>query len=200
MNYTGGVDEVGRGPLAGPVVAAVVILRADSPIEGIRDSKKLSASRREELAVAIREQAVQWALGMASAEEIDSINILQASLLAMRRAVAQLDVLPDVLRIDGNRSPYRPGEYAGEIELLVGGDGLCPAIGAASILAKVARDAMMDDLHAAFPVYGFDSHRGYPTPAHRQALREYGTTPAHRRSFRPVREVLAAKRFAGGSL
>jgi ribonuclease HII len=163
----------------------------------VRDSKKLSAARREALAVAIREQAAHWALGMASVEEIDTLNILNASLLAMRRAVARLDTLPDILRVDGNRSPFAPGEYSGKLELLIGGDDICPAIGAASILAKVARDALMDDLHTAFPEYGFDRHRGYPTVAHREALRAHGASPAHRRSFRPVSEVLAADSVAG---
>ena len=193
MTLIGGVDEVGRGPLAGPVVTAAVVLRSDQRLEGVRDSKKLSARRREELAVDIRENACAWSLGLASVAEIDSLNILGATMLAMRRAVEGLDIVPELLRIDGNRSPDLSGIYSGPLETLVGGDDLCLAIGAASILAKVARDSMMDELHKEYPEYGFDRHRGYPTAKHRQALIEHGPIPEHRLSFRPVRE--AARNF-----
>ncbi len=181
-----GVDEAGRGPLAGPVVAAAVILDPARPIAGLNDSKKLSARRREALAKEIRSKALAWAVGAASVEEIDRINILQASLLAMQRAVA---ALPDGhglasgrVMVDGNRCPKLP--YP--VEAVVGGDGRIAAIAAASILAKTVRDAGMVELHAAYPQYGFDRHMGYPTAQHLQALREHGATPEHRRSFAPV--------------
>ncbi len=181
-----GVDEAGRGPLAGPVVAAAVILDPRRPIAGLNDSKKLSARRREALAAEIRGQALAWAVAAASVEEIDRINILQASLLAMQRAVA---ALPDghglasgLVMIDGNRCPQLP--YP--VEAVVGGDGRIAAIAAASILAKTVRDAGMVELHAAYPQYGFDRHMGYPTAQHLAALREHGASPEHRRSFAPV--------------
>jgi len=193
LTLIGGVDEAGRGPLAGPVVAAAVVLRSDQAIAGVRDSKKLSARRREELAVAIRESACGWSIGLATVAEIDTLNILGATMLAMQRAVAGLETAPELLRIDGNRSPDLDRIYAGKVQTLVGGDDICLAIGAASILAKVARDSMMDDLHAAHPAYGFDRHRGYPTAQHRKALMELGPTCEHRISFRPVRD--AARHF-----
>lgn len=177
-----GVDEAGRGPLAGPVVAAAVIL--SSPIDGLADSKKLTARQRERLAPQIRASAMAWALGVASVEEIDALNILKASLLAMRRAVEALPQCPSLALIDGVHAPALPCPA----RALIGGDGLEPAIMAASILAKVARDAMMDELHAQYPLYGFDRHRGYGTPAHLAALRQHGPSAAHRRSFRPVAE------------
>lgn len=196
MSFIGGVDEAGRGPLAGPVVAAVVVLREGQSLPGVRDSKKLSARRREELALLIRESAVGWAIGTATVAEIDALNILHASMLAMRRAIEGLQALPELLRIDGNRCPEMGDGFAARLEALVGGDDLCPAIAAASILAKVTRDALMDELHSSFPQYGFDRHRGYPTAQHRQALLEYGPLPDHRRSFRPVAESL---RKSGGA-
>lgn len=192
--FLGGVDEAGRGPLAGPVVAAVVVLEQGQNLPGIRDSKKLTAGRRRELNEVIRKSAVNWAIGMASVSEIDELNILQASMLAMRRAIEKLPEIPEVLRIDGNRCPDMGADFKGKLQSLVGGDDICPAIGAASILAKVERDALMDELHREYPVYGFDRHRGYPTRQHRLALREYGPTIEHRRSFRPVAEAVARER------
>nr|VFJ51060.1 MAG: RNase HII [Candidatus Kentron sp. DK] len=179
-----GVDEAGRGPLAGPVVAAAVILDPSNPIPGVGDSKKLSAGRREKLAVLIRERSIAWALGRADAGEIDAVNILQASLLAMRRAVLALPVAPVRVLVDGNRAPDLPFE----VRTIVGGDGTEPAIGAASILAKVARDAEMVVLDQLYPQYGFARHKGYPTRAHVAALQEHGPCPIHRLSFGPVRE------------
>ena len=180
-----GVDEAGRGPLAGPVVAAAVILDPQKPIEGLDDSKKLSAKRREALAVEIRAQALAWAVSEASVEEIDEINILQASLLAMRRAVEKLSIQPHKALIDGNRCPL----LNCPTEAIVGGDGKVASIAAASILAKTVRDAGMLRLHVQYPVYGFDRHMGYPTAFHLKALREYGPCPAHRRSYAPVAQL-----------
>ncbi|MEF8699348.1 MAG: ribonuclease HII [Candidatus Accumulibacter sp. UW26] len=181
-----GVDEAGRGPLAGPVLAAAVILDPVCPIAGLDDSKRLSARRREALAEQIRLRALAWAVAAASVEEIDRINILQASLLAMQRAVAALvaehGLLPLVVLVDGNRCPQLP--YP--VEAIVGGDGTIAAIAAASILAKTVRDAGMRELHLAHPQYGFDRHMGYPTAFHLQALREHGATAHHRGSFGPV--------------
>ncbi len=184
-----GVDEAGRGPLAGPVFAAAVILDPAAPIDGLRDSKKLSAARRERLAQQIRSRAIAWAVASASVEEIDEINILQASLLAMRRAVDALAPAPALARVDGNRAPV----LRCAVQTLVGGDALDPAISAASILAKTARDACLLDLHAAWPAYRFDQHKGYPTAGHLALLRAHGACPAHRRSFAPVRAVLAGQ-------
>jgi ribonuclease HII len=181
-----GVDEVGRGPLAGDVVAAAVILDPADPIAGLNDSKKLTAERRELLAIEIRSRAVAWALGRASVAEIDSLNILQASLLAMHRAVDALDREPVMVLVDGNRLPRWPYRS----EPVVGGDGRVPAIAAASILAKVQRDAEMVALEDAFPGYGLARHKGYPTREHLEALKRLGVTPMHRRSFGPVRDLL----------
>ncbi len=181
-----GVDEVGRGPLAGDVVAAAVILDIDRPIAGLRDSKRLSASRREGLALQIKQQALAWAVARASVAEIDAMNILEASLLAMRRAVEALQLQPQFVLVDGNRLPR--WSYASEP--VVGGDGRVPAIAAASILAKVQRDAELVDLDARYPGYGFAQHKGYPTRQHLAALRSLGATPEHRRSFGPVRDLL----------
>jgi ribonuclease HII len=181
-----GVDEVGRGSLVGPVVAAAVILDPARPIEGLRDSKKISEKRRVQLAEAIRASAISWSIAEASAEEIDAINILQASLLAMQRALRGLNTSPNHVCVDGNRCP----EWSGSIEAIVGGDDQHPAIMAASILAKVERDAQMLRYAERYPNYGFAQHKGYPTRAHLQALQEYGVTPWHRRSFGPVRRVL----------
>ena len=180
-----GVDEAGRGPLAGPVVAAAVILDPARPILGLNDSKKLFAKRRIELAQEIRDKALAWSIAEASVEEIDRLNILQASLLAMRRAVAGVSPPPRRALIDGNKCPLLDCPA----EAIVGGDGKVAAIAAASILAKTARDAGMQALHAIYPMYGFDRHKGYPTAAHLAALRRYGPTPAHRRSFSPVAQL-----------
>lgn len=180
-----GVDEAGRGPLAGPVVASAVILDPRNPIPGLNDSKKLSAKRREALAIEIRAKAVAWAVAEASVEEIDRINILQASLLAMQRAIASLTVCPEKALIDGNRCPVLDCPA----EAVVGGDGKVASIAAASILAKTVRDAGMLELHAEFPMYGFDRHMGYPTAFHLQALREHGASRVHRRSFAPVAQL-----------
>lgn len=181
-----GVDEAGRGPLAGPVCAAAVILDPARPIAGLADSKKLSARRRESLAAEIRDKALDHAVAWASVEEIDSINILQATLLAMQRAVEALGVLPTEVLIDGNRCP----RLALPARAIVGGDASEPAISAASILAKTARDAEMLRIHAAFPEYGLDRHKGYDTAIHRAALNLHGPAPFHRRSFAPVRALL----------
>ncbi|MDR0576187.1 MAG: ribonuclease HII [Candidatus Accumulibacter sp.] len=180
-----GVDEAGRGPLAGPVVAAAVILDPGRPIDGLDDSKKLSARRRAALATEIRAKALAWAVAEASAGEIDRINILQASLLAMRRAVDGLAVRPERALIDGDKCP----RLDCPTEAIVGGDGKIAPIAAASILAKTVRDAGMLALHAVHPVYGFDRHKGYPTAFHLQALREHGPCPAHRRSYAPVAQM-----------
>lgn len=184
--FTAGVDEAGRGPLAGPVVAAAVILDPDSPIAGIGDSKTLSAGRRGELATLIRERSLAWAMGRAEVEEIDAMNILQATLLAMRRAVLALPVEPRQVLVDGKQIPSIPFEARAIIQ----GDKTVLAIGAASILAKVTRDAEMIALDERYPQYGFAKHKGYPTRAHRAALGEHGPCPIHRLTFGPVRAVL----------
>ncbi|MCU0971245.1 MAG: ribonuclease HII [Gammaproteobacteria bacterium] len=181
-----GVDEAGRGPLAGPVFAAAVVLDPERPIIGLRDSKKLSAAQRERLADEIRGRALDWALGRAEADEIDRLNILQATLLAMRRAVESLRTPPQRVLVDGNRCP----RLSVACEAVVRGDSTVPAISAASILAKVARDAEMQRLHATYPGYGFDGHKGYPTAAHLAALGRIGPCPEHRRSFAPVRRAI----------
>ncbi len=174
-----GVDEAGRGPLAGPVCAAAVILDPASPILGLADSKILSPSRRAQLASLIQAQALAWSIAWASVEEIDRLNILQASMLAMERAVASLKLKPSKALVDGNRCP----QLALPVEAIVSGDRLIPAISAASILAKVARDRFMIELDAQYPGYGFARHKGYPTAEHRGALRRLGPTPWHRSSF-----------------
>jgi ribonuclease HII len=178
-----GVDEAGRGPLAGPVYAAAVILDPERPIEGLRDSKKLSAKRRELLEISIQERALSWCVASASTQEIDQINILQASLLAMQRAVEGLSVRPAKALVDGNRPPA----LSCEVQTIVKGDSLEPAISAASILAKCARDRKMMELDALYPLYGFKKHQGYPTAAHFQLLKVHGPCAEHRRSFAPVR-------------
>lgn len=185
--HIAGVDEAGRGPLAGPVSAAAVILDPAWPIAGLADSKTLTARRREALDREIRAHALAWSIAWASVEEIDRINILGATLLAMRRAVESLSLRPTLVLVDGNRCP----ELDCETRALVGGDGLEPAIGAASILAKVARDRLMLDLDARYPGYGFVGHKGYPTAAHLEALHRLGPCPEHRLSFGPVRAVVA---------
>lgn len=181
-----GVDEVGRGPLAGPVVTAAVILDPEYSIAGLQDSKKLSEKKRQQLAEEIKRHALAWSLGRAEVEEIDQINILQATLLAMRRALDNLPLRPERVLIDGNRCPDAPYN----MQAVVGGDGSVPAISAASILAKVSRDAEMVALHDLYPQYGFDRHKGYPTSNHLTALKVSGVSPVHRRSFRPVKVLL----------
>ena len=183
-----GVDEAGRGCLAGPVVAAAVVLRADRPIAGLRDSKLLSHARRRRLAGAIRRRARAFAVALAAPREIDDVNILQASLLAMERAVRGLPVDPELVRVDGNRAPRFDGGGPA-VQAVVGGDRLVPAISAASILAKVYRDRLMGLWHLRYPGYGFDSNKGYPTPVHLAALTSIGPCAIHRRTFAPVRRA-----------
>ncbi len=185
-----GVDEVGRGPLAGPVVAAAVILDPARPIPGVTDSKRLSERQRLVLAEAIRERALCWALGRAEVAEIDQLNILQASLLAMRRAVLGLSLAPQAVVVDGN---FCPEGLVCPCSAVVRGDATIEVIGAASILAKVARDQEMVELAQCYPGYGLERHKGYPTRQHHEALQRLGVTPIHRRSFAPVR------RLCGGS-
>lgn len=187
----GGIDEAGRGPLAGPVVAAIVVLLPGKTIAGVRDSKQLTPRKRTLLAAEIRRHAAAWSVAGADVEEIDQLNILHATMLAMRRAVEQLDCLPAELRVDGNRLPELPG-YSGKTTALIGGDRICMAISAASILAKVARDEWMVRLDREFPEYGFARHKGYPTALHRQALDQHGPCAAHRSSFAPVRRAMKA--------
>lgn len=189
-----GVDEAGRGPLAGPVYAAAVVLNPDRQIRGLADSKILSAEKRAALFDRICERALGWHIAFATVEEIDSINILHASMLAMQRAVQGLaasGVIPDLVQVDGNRCP----QVAFPVEAIVKGDAKVRAISAASILAKVARDRNLLELHQQYPEYGFDSHFGYPTPQHFAALERHGPTPHHRRSFAPVR--VALERLSG---
>lgn len=182
-----GIDEAGRGPLAGPVVAAAVILDPARPVVGLNDSKKLSDKKRDALAVLIRENALAWCVAEATVEEIDRLNILYATMLAMQRAVAGLSVRPERALVDGNRCP--PLDMPAEA--VVKGDGKIASIAAASILAKTVRDAGMLTLHAAYPQYGFDRHMGYPTAAHFAALEAYGASPVHRKSFGPVARQLS---------
>lgn len=182
-----GIDEAGRGPLAGPVFAAAVILDPERPIKGLDDSKKLTAERREELGLLIRERALAWSVARATVEEIDALNILQATMLAMRRACEGLSVQPDKALIDGN---CLPRGLACLTEAVVGGDALVASISAASILAKTARDADCLILHDVYPDYAFDQHKGYGTSLHLARLGSHGPCPAHRRSFAPVRRML----------
>lgn len=191
-----GVDEAGRGPLAGPVCAAAVVFDpARRAPRGIADSKMLSSHERERLTVLIKDRALAWAIAWASVEEIDSLNILQASLLAMRRAVETLSVLPHEVLFDGSHCPM----LAVPARAIVDGDAKVRVIAAASILAKTARDAEMCRLHGRFPQYGFDAHKGYPTPQHLLALRRYGVCEVYRRSFAPVREILDREGLARGA-
>ena len=183
-----GVDEAGRGPLAGPVVAAAVILDEQNPIKGLRDSKTLGPVTRERLALEVRAKALCCSVGLASVEEIDALNILQATLLAMRRAVDGLRLLPKRVLVDGNRLPA----LNIPAEAIVKGDSKVAAISAASIVAKVHRDSLLAALHELHPAYGFATHKGYPTPEHLAALRAHGACSAHRRSFGPVRAVIDA--------
>lgn len=181
-----GVDEAGRGPLAGPVFAAAVILDPAQPIEGLRDSKKLSEAKRDALAVQIKMRALSWSIAQCSEQEIDSLNILQATMLAMRRAVEGLKIMPTLALIDGNRCPV----LSIRSEAIISGDDTVAAISAASILAKTARDAALMVLHAEYPDYGFDQHKGYPTALHLERLRLHGVSPVHRKSYAPVRALL----------
>jgi ribonuclease HII len=192
-----GVDEAGRGPLAGPVVAAAVLLDPDRPIAGLRDSKKLPPHRRAELALLIRAQAIGFGIGAAQAEEIDASNILQASFLAMRRALRALGVRPTDIIIDGNKAPHLDDLFKDcRVQTLIGGDDLVPAVSAASILAKTWRDARMAELDLLYPGFGFAQHMGYATASHLAALRRLGPSPVHRRSFAPVRSLLVYTRAA----
>ena len=183
-----GVDEAGRGPLAGAVFAAAVILDPSKPIEGLRDSKKLTEVRRNLLAEQIKSNALAWAIAQCSEQEIDQLNILQASMLAMRRAVEGLSIVPTLALIDGNRCP----DMSIRSEAIIKGDDKVPAISAASILAKTARDASLIALHQQYPHYAFDQHKGYPTALHLERLRQHGVSPVHRKSYAPVRELLGA--------
>ena len=184
---TAGVDEAGRGPLAGPVVAAAVILDPGRPIEGLADSKVLTAARREALEGEIRARSLAWGLGWAEAAEVDAINVLQATFLAMRRALAALSIAPAHVVVDGDRCPRLDGLGLDcTLEAVIGGDATVPSVSAASILAKCARDQFMRDLDAQYPGYGFAGHKGYATAAHLAALRRLGPSPVHRRSFAPV--------------
>ncbi|WP_179998537.1 ribonuclease HII [Acinetobacter sp. YH12239] len=182
-----GADEAGRGPLVGSVVAAAVILDPNNPILGLNDSKKLSEKKREKLFIEIKEKALAWAIAEASHQEIDELNILQASLLAMRRAVEQLSVQPQHVLVDGNKIPQG---LSMSCDAVVRGDALHPEISAASILAKVTRDHQMLELDAKYPQFGFAKHKGYPTKAHFEAIAQFGVVEEHRRSFGPVRKSL----------
>lgn len=181
-----GVDEVGRGPLVGAVVTAAVILDPNNPIEGLADSKKLSEKKRLLLAEEIKAKALCWSLGRAEPEEIDQLNILHATMLAMQRAVAGLNIQPDFVLVDGNRIPTLPMPA----QAVIKGDSLVAEISAASILAKVARDQEMDELDVQYPEYGFAKHKGYPTKLHFEKLEQFGATPFHRKSFAPVKKIL----------
>ena len=178
-----GVAEAGRGPLAGPVVSAAVILDPSHPIEGLADSKKLSAKRRESLYEIIVNHALDWGVGRCEVEEIDQLNILNATMLSMQRAVAALSIFPDHVQVDGNRCP----EFGCPSEAIIKGDQKVAEISAASIIAKVTRDREMLALHAEYPEFGFDKHMGYPTAFHKQMLNEHGPAPCHRMSYKPVR-------------
>lgn len=190
LDIIAGVDEAGRGPLAGPVVAAAVILDPERPIEGLRDSKKLTAARREELAVLIKENALAWCVADASVEEIETLNILEATMLAMRRAVEGLSTPPNLVLVDGNRIPrmnYR-------VTAIVKGDDKVPAISAASILAKTTRDNWMVEMDRRYPGYGFADHKGYGVPKHIESIRTLGVLPIHRKTFEPIASILASKK------
>ena len=191
INYQGkllaGVDEVGRGPLAGDVVTAAVILDPENPIEGLADSKKLTEKKREKLFVEIQEKALSWAVARCSVEEIDEINILQASLLAMHRAVDALNIKAEYVAVDGNRLP----KWDYPSQAVVKGDDKVPEIAAASILAKVTRDRELVALEEQYPGYGFAKHKGYPTKQHMQALKDLGITPVHRKSYAPVKAIIS---------
>lgn len=185
-NLIAGVDEAGRGPLVGSVVAAAVILDENHPIEGLNDSKKLSEKKRELLAVEIKKYAKSWSVASVGPDKVDQINILQASLLAMKKAVESLPEFPDIALVDGNKEP----DLACDVEAIVKGDAKVEAIAAASILAKVERDEQMLELHNQYPQYEFDRHKGYPTKVHMALLKEFGPCPEHRKSFGPVKRLL----------
>lgn len=189
VSIIAGVDEVGRGPLIGSVVAAACILPVEYDLPGLTDSKKISETKRADLAMAIKSQAVAWSIAEASPKEIDQINILQASLLAMKRAVENLSTQPELVLVDGNKLP----KWHYSARAIVGGDGIEPAISAASIIAKVYRDEDMIALSKKHPEYGFEKHKGYPTKQHMQALEAFGVLPDHRASFAPVKRILEAK-------
>jgi len=184
--WVAGVDEAGRGPLAGPVVVAAVILPPTLGLRGLNDSKRVRREDRERLFGEIRDRAVAWAVEVVEVEEIDRVNILTATLNGMQRSVRSLDPAPTLVMVDGNRAP----ELRREIRTIIEGDRWVPAISAASILAKVTRDRLMDAYHGEYPQYGFDHNRGYPTPEHLELLKRHGPCPIHRRSFAPVRELL----------
>lgn len=185
-HYVAGVDEAGRGPLAGPVVVAAVILPTSHELVGLDDSKRLSAQQREALFPAIKDQAISFAIEVVAVEEIERLNILRATLIGMQRSVQALEPFPSLALVDGNRAP----ELACEVRTIIEGDHWVPAISAASILAKVTRDAIMKRWHRKYPHYGFDRNKGYPTPEHLQRLKEFGPCPIHRKTFAPVRDAL----------
>jgi ribonuclease HII len=194
MTLVAGVDEAGRGPLAGPVVAAAVVLDRQRPIEGVADSKRLTAARRQELAAAIRAHALAWAIGQADAVEIDALGILRATLLAMRRAIAGLALRPALVLVDGNRAPRCDDLWSGiRLHTIIRGDATEAAIGAASILAKTMRDSLLEQMDTSYPGYGFAEHKGYPTAAHRRHLARLGASAVHRVSFSPVESGLATR-------
>ncbi len=181
-----GVDEAGRGPLAGEVYAAAVILNPDDPIDGLRDSKKLSPKRRLDLCIQIKQRSLAWSISFASVEEIDKLNILNATLLAMERAIARLDILPEIALVDGNKAPSLKGI---EVFTIIKGDQKEPCISAASIIAKVARDERLMVLDHIYPKWGFKRHKGYGTKIHIEAIKKYGITPLHRKSFEPIKSM-----------
>ena len=181
-----GVDEAGRGPLAGEVYAAAVILNPDDPIDGLRDSKKLSPKRRSDLCIQIKQRSLAWSISFASVEEIDKLNILNATLLAMERAIAGLDIVPEIALVDGNKAPSLKGI---EVFTIIKGDQKEPCISAASIIAKVARDERLMVLDHIYPKWGFKRHKGYGTKIHIEAIRKYGITPLHRKSFEPIKSM-----------
>ena len=181
-----GVDEAGRGPLAGEVYAAAVILNPDDPIDGLRDSKKLSPKRRSDLCIQIKQRSLAWSISFASVEEIDKLNILNATLLAMERAISGLDILPEIALVDGNKAPSLKGI---EVFTIIKGDQKEPCISAASIIAKVARDERLMVLDHIYPKWGFKGHKGYGTKIHIEAIKKYGITPLHRKSFEPIKSM-----------
>jgi len=186
IKIAAGVDEAGRGPLAGEVYAAAVILNPDDPIDGLRDSKKLSPKRRSDLCIQIKQRSLAWSISFASVEEIDKLNILNATLLAMERAIAGLDILPEIALVDGNKAPSLEGI---EVFTIIKGDQKEPCISAASIIAKVARDERLMVLDHIYPKWGFKRHKGYGTKIHIEAIKKHGITPLHRKSFEPIKSM-----------
>jgi len=186
IKTTAGVDEAGRGPLAGEVYAAAVILNPDDPIDGLMDSKKLSPKRRSELSIQIKDRSLAWSISFASVEEIDKLNILNATLLAMKRAIEDLNVLPNIVLVDGSRAPSLKGI---EVFTIIKGDQKELCISAASIIAKVARDERLMALDHIYPNWGFKRHKGYGTKIHIEAIKKYGITPLHRKSFEPIKSM-----------